>query len=174
MPAFFNGAETRSSTLANTRFRRSCWNFGMRCRSCFNSWTDRRAPSGHPDDCPVRICLILLKRVWSKLDVHVIVCEYVGAPFKAWVAGSSPAALTKLHRFPRPSAEILGHVASSANQVSYLRLRRFPNKALPPHQLPRRKPVHELNGVFYIENRFFLDNVHRTKRKYPAAVGCVF
>ena len=54
----------------------------------------RRAPSGHPDGCPVRICLILLCRAWSKLDVQVVVCNWVGDPFKAWVAGSSPAALT--------------------------------------------------------------------------------
>src|SRR4029077_13171961 len=53
------------------------------------------APSGHPDGCLVRICLILLCRAWRKLDVQVVVCDWVGAPFKAWVAGSNPAALTK-------------------------------------------------------------------------------
>jgi hypothetical protein len=53
-----------------------------------------RAPSGHPDRCLVGISLILLCRAWSKLDVQVVVCDWVGDPFKAWVAGSSPAALT--------------------------------------------------------------------------------
>jgi len=42
----------------------------------------------------VGISLILLCRAWSKLDVQVIVCNCVGDPFKAWVAGSIPAALT--------------------------------------------------------------------------------
>jgi hypothetical protein len=54
-----------------------------------------RAPSGHPDRCLVGISLILLCRAWSKLDVQVVVCNWVGDPFKAWVAGSNPAALTK-------------------------------------------------------------------------------
>ena len=53
-----------------------------------------RAPSGHPDRCLVGISLILLCRAWNKLDVQVVVCNCVGDPFKAWVAGSSPAALT--------------------------------------------------------------------------------
>ena len=53
-----------------------------------------RAPSGHPDRCLVGISLILLCRAWSKLDVQVVVCNWVGDPFKAWVAGSNPAALT--------------------------------------------------------------------------------
>ena len=52
------------------------------------------APSGHPGRCLIRISLILLRREWSKLDVQVVVCNWVGDPFKAWVAGSSPAALT--------------------------------------------------------------------------------
>jgi len=55
-----------------------------------------RAPSGHPDRCLVGISLILLRRAWSKLDVQVVVGNCVGDPFKAWVAGSSPAALTKI------------------------------------------------------------------------------
>ncbi len=55
-----------------------------------------RAPSGHPDRCLVGISLILLCRAWSKLDVQVVVCVWVGDPFKAWVAGSSPAALTRV------------------------------------------------------------------------------
>jgi hypothetical protein len=53
-----------------------------------------RAPSGHPDRCLVGISLILLCRAWSKLDVQAVVCNWIGDPFKAWVAGSSPAALT--------------------------------------------------------------------------------
>ena len=53
-----------------------------------------RALSGHPDRCLVCISLILLCRAWSKLDVQVVVCDWLGDPFKAWVAGSSPAALT--------------------------------------------------------------------------------
>jgi hypothetical protein len=53
------------------------------------------APSGHPDRCLVCIILILRCRAWSKLDVQVVVCNWVGDPFKAWVAGSNPAALTK-------------------------------------------------------------------------------
>jgi len=40
--------------------------------------------------------MILLRRAWSKLDVQVVVCNSVGDPFKAWVAGSNPAALTKI------------------------------------------------------------------------------
>ena len=52
------------------------------------------APSGHPGRCLIRISLILLRREWSKLDVQVVVCNWVGDPFKAWVAGSNPAALT--------------------------------------------------------------------------------
>ena len=55
---------------------------------------ESRAPSGHPERCLVCISLILLSRAWSKLDVQVIVCNWFGDPFKAWVAGSSPAALT--------------------------------------------------------------------------------
>ncbi len=58
-----------------------------------------RAPSGHPERCLVCISLILLCRAWSKLDVQVLVCNWVGDPFKAWVAGSSPAALTKISRY---------------------------------------------------------------------------
>ena len=54
-----------------------------------------RAPSGHPDRCLVGISLILLCRAWSKLDVQVVVCNWVDDPFKAWVAGSNPAALTR-------------------------------------------------------------------------------
>jgi hypothetical protein len=52
------------------------------------------APSGHPGRCLIRISLTLLRREWSKLDVQVVVSNWVGDPFKAWVAGSSPAALT--------------------------------------------------------------------------------
>src|ERR1039458_6311858 len=68
-----------------------------------------RAPSGHPDRCLVGISLILLCRAWSKLDVQVVVCNWVGDPFKAWVAGSSPAALTSSFnhwavQFSRPQA----------------------------------------------------------------------
>jgi len=37
-----------------------------------------------------------LRRAWSKLDVQVVVSIWFGDPFKAWVAGSSPAALTIL------------------------------------------------------------------------------
>jgi hypothetical protein len=58
-----------------------------------------RAPSGHPDRCLVGISLILLCHAWSKLDVQVVVCNCVGDPFKAWVAGSSPAALTKISKY---------------------------------------------------------------------------
>ena len=53
-----------------------------------------QAPFGHPDRCLVGISLILLCPAWSKLDVQVIVCNSLGDPFKAWVAGSIPAALT--------------------------------------------------------------------------------
>src|SRR5260370_13390845 len=62
-----------------------------------------RAPSGHPDRCLVGISLILFCRAWSKLDVQVVVCNCVGDPFKAWVAGSNPAALTNL----RPESTVL-------------------------------------------------------------------
>jgi hypothetical protein len=55
-----------------------------------------RPDSGHPDRCLVGISLILLCRAWSKLDVQIVVCNCVGDPFKAWVAGSSPAALTSV------------------------------------------------------------------------------
>jgi hypothetical protein len=41
--------------------------------------------------------LILLSRAWSKLDVQVVVCNWFGDSFKAWVAGSNPAALTSNH-----------------------------------------------------------------------------
>jgi hypothetical protein len=44
--------------------------------------------------CLVGISLILLCRAWSKLDVQVVVRNWVCDPFKAWVAGSNPAALT--------------------------------------------------------------------------------
>src|SRR5271155_4046781 len=54
-----------------------------------------RAPSGHPERCLVCISLILLCRAWSKLDVQVVACNWVGDPFKAWVEGSNPAALTR-------------------------------------------------------------------------------
>jgi hypothetical protein len=57
---------------------------------------DSRAPFGHPDRCLVGISLILLCPAWSKLDVQVVVCDWLGNPFKAWVAGSSPAALTSI------------------------------------------------------------------------------
>jgi hypothetical protein len=40
--------------------------------------------------------MILLRRAWSKLDVQVVVSIWFGDPFKAWVAGSNPAALTRL------------------------------------------------------------------------------
>ena len=60
-----------------------------------------RPDSGHPPGTQtdvllglVGISLILLCRAWSKLDVQVVVCNWVGDPFKTWVAGSSPAALT--------------------------------------------------------------------------------
>jgi hypothetical protein len=45
-----------------------------------------RAPSGHPDRRLVSISLILLCRAWSELDAHVVVCNCVGDPFKAWVS----------------------------------------------------------------------------------------
>ena len=61
-----------------------------------------QAPSGHPDRCLVGISLILLCRAWSKLGVQVVVCNWFGDPFKAWVAGSSPAALTTIHPYLRP------------------------------------------------------------------------
>jgi hypothetical protein len=55
-----------------------------------------RAPTGHPDQCFVGISSILLCRAWSKLDMQVVVCNCSGDPFKAWVAGSIPAALAKI------------------------------------------------------------------------------
>ena len=57
-------------------------------------FTNGRPDSGHPDRCLVGISLILSCRAWSKLDVQVVVCNCVGDPFEAWVAGSNPAALT--------------------------------------------------------------------------------
>jgi hypothetical protein len=64
-----------------------------------------RPDSGHPDRCLVGISLILLCRAWSKLDVQVVVCNWVGDPFKAWVfrffldlPGTQPSAPT--NRFP--------------------------------------------------------------------------
>ena len=51
-----------------------------------------RPDSGHPPgtqtDVFVGILLILLCRAWSKLDVQVVVCNWVDDPIKAWVAGS--------------------------------------------------------------------------------------
>jgi hypothetical protein len=57
------------------------------------------APSGHPGRCLIRISLTLLRREWSKLDVQVVVSNWVGDRFKAWVAGSNPAALTKTSKY---------------------------------------------------------------------------
>jgi hypothetical protein len=37
----------------------------------------------------------------GKVDVQVVVCNCVGDPLKAWVAGSGPAALTKYSEKPR-------------------------------------------------------------------------
>jgi len=63
--------------------------------------------SGHPDRCLVGISLILLGRAWSKLDVQVVVCDWVGDPFKAWIfrlvlelPGTQPSALV----LPKPDS----------------------------------------------------------------------
>jgi len=45
-----------------------------------------RAPSGHPDNCLVCISLTLLRRVWSKLAVQVVVKIWFSGPSKAWVS----------------------------------------------------------------------------------------
>jgi hypothetical protein len=52
--------------------------------------------------------VILLRRTRSKLDVQVVVCCWFGGPFKAWVAGSSPAALTMIPK----RLDQLQHVAN--------------------------------------------------------------
>jgi hypothetical protein len=49
-----------------------------------------RAPSEHTDQCLVGLSLILWCRIWSKLDLQVVVC--MGwLLFKEWVGGSHPA-----------------------------------------------------------------------------------
>ncbi len=67
-----------------------------------------RADSGHPPDTQTVSCWhlidFLLCRAWSKLDVQVLVCNCVGDPFKAWVAGSNPAAHQFQPRINRPSS----------------------------------------------------------------------
>src|SRR5258708_40145151 len=79
----------------------------VRCHGCvtnagtqeWNAIVERigfRTPFGHPHNCVPRISLILWMRAWSKLGVQVIIYEWFSDPFKAWVAGSSPAALTIL------------------------------------------------------------------------------
>jgi hypothetical protein len=72
-------------------------------RSSYQDLADRNeffvrfwAPSGHPDRRLVCISLIFLCIAWSKLDVQIVVAIQFGDPFKAWVEGSSPSALTKL------------------------------------------------------------------------------
>jgi hypothetical protein len=42
-----------------------------------------RPDSGQPDRCLVGISLILLCRIWSQLDVQVVVYNLAGDPFKA-------------------------------------------------------------------------------------------
>jgi len=68
--------------------------------------------------------LILLCRAWSKLDVQVVVCNWVGDPFKAWVAGSNPAALTKfckhLPGLATDSVPLLSHSSPRNDLVTKL------------------------------------------------------
>jgi hypothetical protein len=42
---------------------------------------------------------ILLRRAWSKLDLQVLVCNWVGDPSEALVAGSNPAAPAKISKY---------------------------------------------------------------------------